>query len=187
MWWKEITLVFTGWLLSQITQYLVGIRESKQKINKAVYPILNIKLSLEHFISILKSIEEKENLDTEEMDLLKMMWDNDTINEASLVSKLENSVIKVSSLDPLNALQLRLLIDTSKKFVDKTYFFNSLKKDFKKAIAIELKGITLFTKRIDKIIRKLLFRYSKLLYIRYLFYHNRNKKSQDINWSKLFK
>ncbi|GEM_PF-4806847 len=185
--WESIILIFTGWVLSQITQYFVGIRESKQKINKAVYPILNIKLSLEHYISVLKSIESKDNLDSEGMDLLKMMWNNDSINEDSLILKLENGVSEVSSLDPLNALQLSLLIDTSKKFVDSTYFFNSIKNDFKKSIATKLKGLTLFTKRIDEIIRKLLFRHSKFLYIRYIIDYRNNKKSKDVDWSKLFK
>lgn len=185
--WESIILIFAGWVLSQITQYFVGIKESKQKINKAVYPILKIKLSLGHFISILKSIEKKDSLDTEEMDMLKMIWNNDTMDEESLVSILENSVKELSSLDPLNALQLSLLFDTSKKFVDTKYFFNSVKSDFRKSIAIELKGLKIFAKRIDKIIRQLLFRHSKVLYVRYLFYYNQQKKSEDIDWSKLFK
>ena len=107
-WFKPLIAVLFGWALSSVSQYLLGLRERRQAVSKALSDLLEIRhqlLALDlAMVEIGKIIPLAPHLEAHFRLILEQMI---IPNPNQLYKRYDESVSLIAAVDPILAFRLR--------------------------------------------------------------------------------
>lgn len=182
-----IVAVIAGWLLNEVSQFFKYKREDKKTVNAALFNLLDLKFILEQLQEIIVAGIQQRHLSPLARKFFNNLIKDDRFNSEKFKEKLDHSVDEISKVDPLTAQKLRVYIDGAQIFQHDILSLRDHDVDMQKEeLKIKAQAIELFIQRIDRLIKKLSFRKSKIAWLKIHYSMLKGSKTNSPLWSGFF-
>lgn len=181
-----IPAIFAGWLLSEFGQFLRYKREDKRLVNEVLFHLINLRFRLIQTKDIIDAANNQSNLSKNSKRIYNRLIDFDDLN--LLKPELLDTVKLISKIDPFLAHEMRITIDGTDIFSSEFLKFKDTRigLDDVSMMDLNFKSISLFSEKLEDIVRTLAFRKSKVQWVK-LHWNLFSERKDDKNvWSNYF-